>query len=262
MTAKNYVAHTNMPITTAAGTGLLSGVTDNDSGINGCTPTFTVTNVSATSPAGGVVTPTASTGAFDFTPPPGVTGNVTFTYQVQDNGCPGTTTSAAVTVTFNVTGPTIWFVDDSIAGGNGTLGAPFQTLAQAAAVDVASHRVFVYSGTYATGLTLNTGEWLVGQAAPGGTFDALLEVSPPAGTMARPLLNGAAVILQSTVTAATDTFINGITIATAATGFVATSVTNFRVVEHDRVVEHSGDQRERGDASHVRRVVRQHDLDR
>ena len=96
---ENYVAHTNMPITTAAGTGLLSGVTDNDSGVNGCTPAFTVNdgNVSATSPAGGHVTPITRHGCFDFTPPPGVTGDMTFTYQVQDDGCPGTATSAAVT---------------------------------------------------------------------------------------------------------------------------------------------------------------------
>ena len=250
VTAKNYVAHTNMPITTAAGTGLLSGVTDNDSGVNGCTPAFTVTNVSATSPAGGIVTPTASTGAFDFTPPPGVTGNVTFTYQVQDNGCPGTATSAAVTVTFNVTGPTIWFVDDSVAGGNGTLGAPFQTLAQADAVDATSHRVFVYAGTYATGLTLNASEWLIGQAATGVSFDALMSITPPAGTMARPSINGAAPVLQSTVTAANSAVINGIAISTAATGFVATSVTGFTRGEHGVLVErHGGHRRTRATPS-------------
>src|SRR5205085_2413760 len=62
--------------------GLLANVTDADTGVNGCNPSFTVTNVSATSPAGGTISNlNASTGTFDFDPPPGVTGNgsVTFT---------------------------------------------------------------------------------------------------------------------------------------------------------------------------------------
>ena len=43
----------------------------------------------------------------------------------------------------------IWFVDDSAAaGGDGRLSSPFNTLAGAAAVDAANHRVFLYAGTY------------------------------------------------------------------------------------------------------------------
>ena len=218
-----------MPISFNAANGLLNGATDPDNGLNGCTTTLSVVNISATSPAGGSAVLDNADGSFTFSPPPGVTGPVTFTYQVQDDGCPGIATSAAATVTVTVSGPTIWFVDDSIAGGNGTLGAPFQTLAQADAVDAASHRVFVYTGTYATGLTLNASEWLVGQAATGVSFDALMSITPPAGTLARPSINGAAPVLQSTVTAATNAVINGIAISTAATGFVATSVTGFTV---------------------------------
>ena len=219
-----------MPISFNAANGLLNGASDPDNGINGCSTTLSVVNISATTPVGGSAVLDNADGSFTFSPPPGVTGPVTFTYQVQDDGCPGIATSAAATVTVTVSGPTIWFVDDSVAGGNGTLGAPFQTLAQADAVDAASHRVFVYSGSYPTGLTLNTSEWLVGQAATGTTFDLLMGITPPAGTLARPSINGAAPVLQSTVTAANSAVINGIAVSTAVNGFVATSVTGFTVV--------------------------------
>jgi hypothetical protein len=138
--------------------------------------------------------------------------------------------SAPITVTVNVSGPVIWFVDDSAAGGgNGTLGSPFDALADADAVDAASHRIFVYSGTYSTGLTLNSSEWLVGQGAVGASFDAFMGISPPAGTTARPSINGTAPTLQSTVTAATSSVISGLAISTAANGFVASGATGFTV---------------------------------
>ena len=112
--ARNYAAQANMLISLS---GLLAGVTDADTGVNGCTPTFSVVNPSLTSPAGGNITNlNAATGTFDFNPPPGVTGNVTFTYQVSDTGCPGIATSAVTTVTVAVAGPVIWFVNPAVAG--------------------------------------------------------------------------------------------------------------------------------------------------
>ena len=70
----------------------------------GYTPTLTVGTVSATTPAGGTVTVLdAATGAFEFAPPPGVTGNVTFTYTVCDTGDPAPgRCSAPATVTVAV----------------------------------------------------------------------------------------------------------------------------------------------------------------
>jgi large repetitive protein len=197
--AKSYNAQANMLISGL--TGLLTGVTDADSGISGCTPTFSVAGVSATSPAGGIISNLDTTaGSFDFEPPPGIIGNVTFTYIVSDTGCPGTATSAPATVTVNVAGPVIWFVDSTApAGGNGTWtgtnAKAFQTLAQAAAVDASDHRVFVLNNSgssinYSGGITLNTGEWLVGQGATGASFDGLMSISPPVGTVARPGING------------------------------------------------------------------------
>src|SRR6266478_4402886 len=87
-----YSATANMKVTGL--TGLLGNVNDNaDNGVNGCvSTTFTVTSgsFSATSPAGGIISnANLSTGTFDFEPPPGVTGDVTFTYTVSDTGCPG-----------------------------------------------------------------------------------------------------------------------------------------------------------------------------
>ena len=120
---QSATAQTNMPISFNAANGLLNGASDPDQGVNGCSTTLSVVNISATSPAGGGAVLDNADGSFTFSPPPGVTGPVTFTYQVQDNGCPGTATSAAATVTVTVSGPTIWFVDDSApGGGNGTLG--------------------------------------------------------------------------------------------------------------------------------------------
>src|SRR5207248_1169110 len=127
--AKSYSAQANMKIVGL--TGLTAGATDPDDGIGGCVSnTFTVASTSATSPAGGTVTVTdASAGTFDFTPPPGVTGNVTFTYTVSDTGCPTSSTSAPATVTVSVAGPVIWFVNPTAASnGNGELSSPFQAL--------------------------------------------------------------------------------------------------------------------------------------
>jgi len=47
----------------------------------------------------------------------------------------------------------------------GSNGHPFQTLNKADTVDAANHRIFLFGGTYLTGITLNSGEWLTGQAA-------------------------------------------------------------------------------------------------
>jgi uncharacterized repeat protein (TIGR01451 family) len=203
--AKNFTAQANMKL--ALG-GLLSGVTDADSGVNGCTPTFTVASISATSPVGGNITNVNVTaGTFDFDPPPGVAGNVTFTYTVNDNGCAGTATSVPATVTVNVTGPVIWFVNPAAAtNGDGRLSNPFKFLAGNAGpnndaddVDGIGHRIFLFSGTHNAGMTLNNDEQVFGQSAAhvSGTFDGLMGISPPATTIARPPIGTATPLVQS-----------------------------------------------------------------
>ena len=205
---KNYAAQANLRINGLSG--LLTGVTDADAGINGCTPSFSVNGVSVTSPAGGIITNlNAAAGTFDFEPPPGVVGNVTFTYTVADTGCPGTATSSPATATVAVAGPVIWFVDSTApAGGNGTWtgtnAKAFQTLAQAAAVDASDHRIFVLNNsgtsiTYAGGIVLNTGEWLVGHGVAGASFDSVMGIAPPLGTVARPGVGGVRPTFSGTV---------------------------------------------------------------
>ncbi|PYR76293.1 MAG: hypothetical protein DMF86_12810, partial [Acidobacteria bacterium] len=64
-------------------------------------------------------------------------------------------------------------------------------------------RIFVYTGTYTQGISLNTNEWLIGQGAtnsPTNTFDALMGITPPAGTFARPTIGGTRPTLQNTIT--------------------------------------------------------------
>ena len=181
-------------------TGLLGNVNDNaDNGVNGCSSTtFTVTSgsISATSPAGGIVSNVnLGTGTFDFEPPPGFTGgNVTFTYTVSDTGCPGVGISAPVTVTVAVSGTVIWFVNPAAGvNGTGTLASPFNLLASAnTAMGVnVGQRIFVYTGTTTSGVgvTLTTSQWLIGQGAIGTDFDTFMGITPPANTIARPTIS-------------------------------------------------------------------------
>ena len=220
---RDYTAQANMKITGLSG--LLIGVTDGDTGVSGCTPTFTVASVGpVTTPSGGTISnvdPVA--GTFDFEPPPGASGPVTFGYTVSDDGCPGSATSAPATITVTVAGPVIWFVDDSAApGGDGTLGSPFDTLAAAVAAIGAStdQRIFLYDGSYATGVMLNSQGWLIGQPSTGVDFDALMGIAPPLGTVPRPTIGSAGpVTVQGTVTLATDARVQGIATDTGtATG--------------------------------------------
>jgi hypothetical protein len=209
---KSYTAQANMKIATPVGSGLLVGATDEDSPAQ----VLSVGTVSATTPAGGTVTVNAATGAFDFDPPAGVTGAVTFTYTVCDDGsgfggvpvC-----SAAKTVTFTVASPVIWFVAPNLgANGAGTLFSPFNVLASAntAKGTNASHRIFVYhSTTPATGVTTEAGvgvtldaaggQWLAGQGVTGTSFDTVMGLTVPAGTIARPGINGTRPVIQGTV---------------------------------------------------------------
>jgi len=198
-------------------TGLLGNVNDNaDNGVNGCvSTTFTVTNVSATTPAGGTISNlNASTGTFDFDPPPGVTGAVTFTYTVTDTGCPGpgVASSPATTVTVNVAGPVIWFVNlGAGVNGDGRLSSPFNSLASANTKLQnlgTNERIFLYSTTAtvtaAVGdvVLLQSSQGLIGQGAiNAGGFDAFFGISPPAGTISRPGINSATrPIVRGTVT--------------------------------------------------------------
>ncbi|MDO8389316.1 MAG: tandem-95 repeat protein, partial [Actinomycetota bacterium] len=219
---------TNMRRSFDAASGLLVGATDAaDTGANaGYTPAFTVGTVNSVAPDAGTITTTiagvgtvvvdTATGAFTLDPAPGVTGAVSFGFTVCDSGdgSPVPLCTGSVTASFDIAGSTIWFVDPAaLTNGNGTLASPFKTLVAADAVDAANHRVFVYSGSTATGLTLNSGEWLVGQSAT-GSFDTVFGINPPAGTIARPTLSGGTATIGGTVTLATNSKVQGVAIST------------------------------------------------
>lgn len=214
--------------------GLLTGISDNDSGVDGCSPSYTLASVSAVS--GGTVSNVNSMAAtFDFEPTAGYTGSATVNYTIQDNGCPTPAqTSATATITLTVSGSTIWFVDTTAgSNGTGTLASPFNNLASAAAVDGAGHRIFIYSGTATTGITLNSNEWLIGQGVTGTTFDALLAISPPSGTLTRPTLGQTAPTVQGNVVLAANSAVRGLSInpSPGTEGLSATGITGLTVAE-------------------------------
>ncbi len=219
-TLPSYDVMANMTFT---GAGLLTGVTDPDG------PT-TLSAALVAGPVGGSATVNAD-GTFTAAPPAGATGDVTFTYRVCDDGFPAPPAcSESITATLDVAGPVIWFVDDSAAaGGDGTLSAPFQTLA-AATTEIGAatnERIFLFDGSYTGGATLNTSGWLIGQASTNSpsTFDALFGISPPTGTQARPAVGTAGpVTVGGSVTLGTNSAVKGIAITTTNGGIAGTSV--------------------------------------
>ena len=216
--AKSFTAQTNMKIT---GLGLLSGATDPDTGDAGYTASFTLSGVTigAGCVGGTISNVNLAAGTFDFDPAAGSTATCTLTYRVDDSGNPGPgATSAPATITITVIGPVIWFVNPAAApNGSGRLSSPFNALSSVDAVDAANHRVFIYTGTTTTGLVLNSGEWLIGQAttnAPTNTFDALMAISPPAGTIARPTIGTGTVTVGGTVTLNANAVVKGLAVST------------------------------------------------
>jgi VCBS repeat-containing protein len=217
--AKSLTAQANMKITyqiNLANDG--SGdVSDADIGDGGYTPTFTLNSVTPIGCATCVISNiNSATGTFDFEPSPGTTGTITLNYTVNDNGNPGPgLTSPAGTITVTVNGPVIWFVDGTNGNdaNNGTLAHPFKTLAAVSAVDAAGHRIFLYgTNTYTGSIALNTNEWLIGQSVTSANnlFDEYFGITPPAGTIARPSINGTSANAAARVTVASSDKLDGL----------------------------------------------------
>lgn len=197
LTAKSFNVQANMRIVLGAGS-MIAGATDPNDPEN-TTPSFTLTAMSASSGAVSF----ATDGSFTFDPPAGTTGNVGFTYTVCDNGTPGSACTNAAG-TFVISGPVIWFVNPAAGvNGDGRLQTPFNLLASGTTAmgSNTNQRIFVYSGTTASGsgVTLPADGWLVGQGVSGASFDAVMGISPPASTIARPTVGGTHPIIQGTV---------------------------------------------------------------
>jgi hypothetical protein len=177
----------------------------------------------------------ASEGSFYFDPPGGFTGVVTFQFKVcDDNAGDPNQCSTATTVTMNVTGQETWFIDDAAACGvncTGSLGRPLVGLNTTDAQFLGrgtGDSVFVYSGTYGTGITMNASERLIGQGsssiqaalnhnyAPYPAVNGALDGLPPSTPLTPPSIGG-------TVNANASTTVRGVAINSgAAAGYVGT----------------------------------------
>ncbi|MDX6581253.1 MAG: hypothetical protein QOI10_437, partial [Solirubrobacterales bacterium] len=109
-------------------------------------------------------------GDFTFEPEPSASctdPTDSFDYTVSD-GHLGTTDTGTVTIALS---GCVWYVNnDDAQGDGGTSEKPFNTLAQAETASGNNHSTFVYDGNntssgYDTGITLNSGEKLIGEAA-------------------------------------------------------------------------------------------------
>jgi hypothetical protein len=224
----NVPVHTHIAMGVADGTTgdlLIPGaIVDPDSS------NFVITGAPATTTSGGELGVNATTGAFTYNPPPDFTGNDTFQYTVCDDGTPQAC-SGLVTVTLVVGGPKIWFVDDNavvVGTPDGTLQQPVSTLPAAAALAAAGERIFAFSGAYTAGVTLPAGVELAGHgldAATVNNFDTELAITPPANSIARPLVDQTPPVLTNgagaAITLTSNNTVRGVEIgATSTSGIV------------------------------------------
>jgi VCBS repeat-containing protein len=208
-------AHTNMRVHV---TGLLIGASDAHDASPSYTPAFSLASVTPLSCAGCGVSNVNADGSFDFDPPAGGTGSYTLHYTVTDTGYPAPgATSAPGTLTITVSGPVIWFVNPAASGaGTGTLTDPFQALSSATAVATASERIFVHSGTVTGNVAQAANGWLIGQGVTGASFDAVMGITPPAGTSARPAVNGTRPTIAGGVSLASGSVVRGLNLTPAS----------------------------------------------
>ncbi len=159
-TDDSYAVNVNGVLTVTAASGLLA----NDAGFNATT--HRLENVDTVGQYGGRLQANAD-GSFRYDPPPGFRGLDSFGYTVRS-----ATGASSALVRIEVSGETVWFVNGAApAGGNGTFGAPFNSLtpvngsAGAGDVDASNDTIFVYAGTYTNvEFDLEAGQRLIGHA--------------------------------------------------------------------------------------------------
>ncbi|HET7462839.1 MAG TPA: Ig-like domain-containing protein [Longimicrobium sp.] len=203
----------NVPINTATSTNFK--VTTNDAGDAKVLAKVGETHGTAT---------LASDGTFTFTPEIGYTGPASFTYTVTN----GFGTTAAATVSLNVSG-IAWFVNSAAdAGNDGRYGSAFDNLNNAfpagAGKPAANQAIFIYSGSYTGGVTLLNGQTLVGQGAA-GTFSSAMGVTWPADAGPEPTVGGTRPTVASGITLGSGNTLRGFNFGNSAGA--ALSGTNF-----------------------------------
>ena len=221
-TPKSHTTHSaiELEIVAASHTGeLLEGAADVDDPVGELTAQLVA---GSATPAGAVVTITnASDGSFRYDPPGGSSGAGSFQFQICDDGAPQQC-SAATTVSFTITGPDLYFVDDNAApGGDGGLNDPFDAFSDLPPGRGNNDRIFAFAGNYPSAVhSFFVGEHLVGQGAT-GSFDALLGVVPVAnGTLdARPIVTGSVgdrpAMNRIVMAGASDATMRGVALSTA-----------------------------------------------
>ncbi len=173
-------------------------------------------------------------GSFTYNPAAGFTGADTFFYAVN-----GPTGIATAKVTINLSAE-IWFIDAAAAaGGNGALASPFNCLTGAGCFSAvndggAGHpkdndSVFMYSGNYTGGLTLRTGQKLIGQGAS-ATLASIAGVTPSTESNAVPGTGGAKPVV-TTVAAATNgiNLLAGASVNNTLRGFTIGNTTGTKI---------------------------------
>ncbi len=230
-----YQAIGNVQINVPDGAGDL---TSNDSDPDG--GPVTAVAGSSTSANGGDVTVNAD-GSFTYNPPPGFEGADTFTYTINGASAPSNT----ATVTINVAGM-IWFVDAAAApGGDGRLTSPFNALTgpgsfDAVAADQPNDNIFLYSGPYTGGLSLLSGQALIGQGST-ASLATVTGLTPPSYSAPLPATGGANPVIGGTsgISISTNNLIRGVTIQnTAGTGISGTAFGTLAVA--DTAVDSTG----------------------
>lgn len=227
----NYSGTILSGVTVNTATATNFSVTANDYvGIyNNAAGVLTITAFDATSANGGTVSMTtsgANIGKFIYTSAAGFTGVDSFTYTISNTGF---TSTATVTVT--VSGPGIFFVSDSTGddtNGKGTLTSPYKTLTKVATLDAnTSQRIFVFSGAYTAGMTMEANEQIFGQGVRGVSFDSVVAgLAAGADSVARPLINGTLPTITaasgSVITLAQNNTIRGVSINSTVAGYAVT----------------------------------------
>lgn len=162
------------------------GVLANDAGFNAST--HRLESFDTVSQFGGRVQVNAD-GSFSYDPPPGFRGLDSFGYTVRN-----AEGGASAMVSIDVAGNTVWFVDDNAAaGGDGSFGAPFNSLSLVNGangvgdIDAVGDTIFVYAGSYTVEFDVEAGQQLLGESNGLDLVGTVNDI--PAG--ARPTLTGA-----------------------------------------------------------------------
>jgi large repetitive protein len=248
--APSFTVHSNIGISqpddaTVDLLGSARGISDIDSA--GPYTVGTVGTGMATT--GGGVIDIAADGSFSYDPPINATGADTFVYTICDAGTPMPPACVPVTLTLNISGPRIVFVDDSASGtgATGTLRHPLTNVPaglSALSSGAGSTDLFVFSGSYALPAVQNLANnvRVIGQAATAASFDTLYGLTPPALSDTRPALSQPAPVLGSASTGCLglgqNNTLRGLTIgncsgtAIAGTGFATLTVTDNVVISN------------------------------